>query len=141
MLISELKKTYRRMPITIRAFTFVSLMLSLLLPVAIIPVGDYRIDGWPVSWEEFWLSGGGIIFCVIGMSGIIFSYGFICARRWVRILFPLAIAALGLLSACRNNEIRERDWIGLLFVSLFCGGYLFFHRATKSYFSKTRQTG
>jgi len=59
----------------------------LFLPLSLIRVGDFRINGQPVTFEEFWHRGGGPIFFAAGILFPIAGYGFVRAQNWSRYLF------------------------------------------------------
>jgi hypothetical protein len=74
----------QKMPIGLRVATTMSLLSIMFLPIAFLPFGEHQIDGIHVSFAEFWQRGGGPVFAGIGLIGVLLSYGFIRARRWIR---------------------------------------------------------
>lgn len=72
------------MPGGIRLVTASSMMFTLFLPAAILPVGEHFVNGNRVAFLEFWQSGGGLLFALIGVAAFVLAYGLIRARRWAR---------------------------------------------------------
>src|SRR5262245_36280456 len=86
-------ESLRRMPHTMRVACAFLAFFSLFAPLSFLPVGQ-KVNDVPVGVLEFWRSGGGPIFFVLGLLSTTTLFGFLAARRWSRILFVLIIALM-----------------------------------------------
>lgn len=132
-----IKSALQKMPYGLRVATALSLIFTLFLPAAFIPFGRHSVNGVDVSFAEFWRRGGGIVFVCIGVISILFAYGFIRARRWIR---PVVVAlGLGLVILTVVDRLRFSEDMFVVF--LLCGclpvWYLYFSRSVREYFGVT----
>ena len=106
----------------------------LVILLAVLP-GTKRIYlGRPLSYEEFWIAGGGLLVsaCGLAMAGI--ARGIYKRRRWVRLALPLLCfsAALGELLVPFERSIYE--WVLAAVAVLFVFWYFNCKHSVARYF-------
>ncbi|MCX6924446.1 MAG: hypothetical protein NT154_14710 [Verrucomicrobia bacterium] len=130
----------RRMPKGLRTATGLSLLMTLFLPAAFLPVGEHFVNGDRVSFTEFWHRGGGIAFATIGLLSLVLSYGFIMARGWAR---PLALVtgwAVVFTTWVGWQGFTLEVALGLLFFGCLPTWYFYFRQPVREYFGASHES-
>ena len=122
------------MPEGIRYFSLASLLLMLCLPAAILPFGEFFVQGDRVSFAEFWHSGGGIIFLMVGVVGAVLFYGFVMARPWVRHLAVVLGWASVVATFVGWQGFTTEVAFSFVMLGCFPTWYLYFRRPVQVYF-------
>jgi len=125
---------FRKMPQGLRFASLVSLLLAFCLPAAVLPIGEFFVQGDRVSFAEFWHRGGGIIFLLVGLVSAMLFYGFVMARRWAR---HLAVA-FGWFAVAATFIGWQGFTLDVVFAFLIFGGlptwYLYCRQPVRDYF-------
>ena len=125
------------MPGGVRLVTAISLMLTLLLPAACVPTGNYFVNGSRVSFLEFWRSGGGVLFAFVGVVAIVLSYGLLRARRWSRHFVVGLGWLLVVVTIIRWREFSSDVVFAILIFGCWPSWYFYFRRPVREYYGFT----
>jgi hypothetical protein len=107
---------------------------------SIIPVVKFEIEGRPVSRSQWWASGAGPFFAVIGLLLCISAMGFYRRKSFARLTFFAAIAvALLFMWAFEVPTLKGMLIIGAL--SLILGWYFFLKKSVRHYFTADKKQG
>ena len=129
-----IRDAQRSMPGGLRLVTTMCLILSALLPAAILPVGEYRVNGIPASFAEFWRCGAGIIVALVGLLFVVLAYGFIRARPWARHLAVLACWSLVGVAVFDGPGLTLDVVVAFFGFGCLPSWYFYFRRPVKEYF-------
>ena len=122
------------MPRGLRLATGLCLIFTLFIPSAFLPFGEHWVNGVHVSFSEFWRQGGGPAFVGVGVISMLFAYGFIRARRWIR---PVAVIfGWGLVIWIITSDRRLSFDVAIPFFMFGClpTWYLYYRRSVREYF-------
>ena len=124
----------QRMPKGLRLATSLCLIFAFFLPLAFLPFGEHSVDGVRVSFAQFWRRGGGPAFVGVGVISVLFAYGFLRARRWIRPL--VVIFGWGLVVWIIIGEQRLSFDVAMAFLMFGClpTWYLYFRHPVREYF-------
>jgi len=135
----SITRTFRRlrqMPETLAALSCMFMIFGLLcLVAALLPTSGMTYEDRPVSYQEFWRSGGGVFVVASGLAMILLAVAFYRAQHWVRYVIPLGFVVLTVYAAIRPAPAFPYEWAGALFWVFF--SYWYFNRKRKvvAYFS------
>ena len=130
---------FRKMPSGVRFVTALSMMFTLLLPAAILPVGEHFVDGDRVAFAEFWRSGGGFLFAFIGVAALLLAYGMVRARRWARHFVVFLSWSLVVVTIFGWRGFSLDVVAAFLMFGCLPTWYFYFRRPVKEYFGFTHE--
>jgi hypothetical protein len=139
--ISQSFRRLREMPGSLAALTCLFPLFGLvLLFLVVLPFGEWTYEGRPISYREFWRSGGGVLAVAAAGLLLLFGVAFYRAQRWVRIAVPLVFLALTAYSALKPDPSFPYEWVGAFLWA--CLSYWYLNRKLNvvRYFSG-RQNG
>ena len=103
--------------------------------MTVLPIASYRIGGNPVTYAEFWSSGGGPVMTLAGAIMVVLAIAFYKAQQWVRIVIPSVFGIAAIVIPLISIEDRWYGLIGLSTWSLSSWWYLNRKRDIAQYFA------
>jgi hypothetical protein len=138
-IMTHLVQHLRRMPKALAALTGVFTGCGLIAVVmAVFPITGWYYENRPVSYGEFWNTGGGVVAVSAGAVMMLLAVGFYRAQNWVRYAVPLGLAAMTVYSLIRPDPTARYQWAGSVFWGILSYWYFFWKRAVVDYFSRGR---
>jgi hypothetical protein len=129
----------KEMPKALAALTGVFSVCGLVaIVLAILPGAGWTYESRPVTYVEFWRSGGCVLVVSFGVALILFAVGFFKAQGWVRYAVPLGLAAAMIYCIIRPDPTVRYEWAGSLFWGIPACWYFFRKRTVVDYFSRAR---
>lgn len=132
-LFQAIKIAIGRMPSGLRTATFLCALFSVCVPLSFLP--GWHINDTPVSITEFWLCGGGPIVFTFGIVCGLLAYGFLCARRWSRSLFVIAILSLTFPAVYFDPAAQVESFAIPVVFGALAFWYVFYRKTVRIYFS------
>ena len=103
--IRSMIKAFKRMPDGVKTICGFLAILTICLPLSLLPNVHFIVEGDQESFQHFWNLGGRFLFAAVGAVSMITSYGLITARSWSRpltVTLALSIAIAGWLFPSSN---------------------------------------
>jgi len=126
---------FKEMPLSLRFFFFPYSLIGgiVFTVVSFIPSVAFEIEGQQVPWSEWWTSGAGPLFVVIGLLLFISAVGFYKKNRHARLTF-LSVFVVALLFIWHFEVPTKGGLIvtGILF--LIVVWYFFLKKSVRNYF-------
>lgn len=128
---------FRKMPTGVRYVTGFSMLYTLLLPAAILPIGKTFVNSSQVSFAEFWSSGGGFLFAGIGVYAVVLSYGLLRACRWARHLVVVSGWSVVVATIVGWRGLSADVLAAFLMFGFLPSWYFYFRPSVREYFGST----
>lgn len=103
--------------------------------MAVLPISSYKVGGSPVTYAEFWSSGGGPVMTLAGAIMLVLAIAFYKAQRWVKIVIPAVFGIAAIVMPVISIEDRWYGFIGLSIWSISSWWYLNRKRDIARYFA------
>jgi hypothetical protein len=133
---------FKEMPLLLRLVLFPYSLIGSIIFIggSFIPIVEFEIEGKQVSWSEWWTSGAGPLFTIIGVLLGISAIGFYRKKSLARLTFFSAFAvALLFVGAFEVPTLKGMIVIGVL--SLLLGWYFFLKKSVRHYFALDKKGG
>lgn len=133
---------FKEMPVFLRFFLFPYSLIGSVIFIggSFIPIVEFEIKGKQVSWSEWWTSGAGPLFAIIGVLLGISAIGFYRKKRLARLTFLSAFAvALLFVVAFEVPTLKGMIVIGVL--SVILGWYFLGKKSVRHYFESDKNKG
>jgi hypothetical protein len=126
---------WKEMPLFLRYLLFPYSLIGSILFIdgAFVPIVEFELKGKQVSWFDWWITGAGPLFVVIGFLLFISAFGFFRKKRYARLTF-LSVFVVALLFIRLFEVPTMTGMITMMILFLFVGWYLFFKKSVRSYF-------
>lgn len=126
----------KEMPPFLRFVLFPYCLIGSILFIdgSFVPIVEFEIKGQKVSWFDWWVSGAGPLFVVIGFLLFISAYGFYGKKRYARLTF-LSVFVLALLFIRQFEMPTMAGMIIMGILFLVVGWYLFLKKSVRLYFA------
>jgi hypothetical protein len=131
---------FKEMPLLLRFVLFPYSLIGSIIFIggSFIPIVEFEIEGKQVSWSEWWTSGAGLLFTIIGVLLGISAIGFYRKKRLARLTFLSAFAvALLFVGAFEVPTVGGMVVMGILF--LIVGWYFFLKKSVRNYFGLNKK--
>jgi len=99
-----------------------------------VPIGEHFVDGSRASFAEFWRTGGGVFFALIGIAAGTLSYGLVRARRWSRHLVVGLGWLLVMVTIVGWRGVSAEVVLAFLLFGCLPSWYFYFCRPVREYF-------
>jgi hypothetical protein len=132
----------KEMPPFLRYVLFpYSLIGSILfLDGSFVPIVEFEIKGEKVSWFDWWISGAGPLFVVIGFLLFISAMGFYRKKGYSRLTFlSVFVVALLFIWQFEVPTLEGMVVMGILFLGV--GWYFFLKKNVRLYFAPDKKRG
>ncbi len=136
------RKQMPRMLKLLTVFCFAGVLFAV---GAATPGGNFTINGRAVTYSEFWRSGAGPLFVLIGVILPITGYAFVKRKSWGRFLFAGLLVAINIATMVMDEFmtaelVSPSDFVWSLASMALLVWYLFFKQSVKDYFTKRDRT-
>lgn len=128
--ITRIFRRLRQTPETLALLSCMFMIFGLLcLVAAALPISGWTYEDRPVSYQEFWRTGGEVLVVASGLAMILLAVAFYRAQQWVRYVIPLGFVVMTVYDAIRPDRTFPYEWAGALFWVFF--SYWYFNRKRK----------
>jgi len=115
------------------------LFFGVFLPlIAIIPSTSWDYNGKPISYVEFWATGGGPIITTTGLIILMFAVGIYRSQQWVKYSIPLGFFLLGVFILFTSYFDSRWESLGP-FVWVLISWWFFFKKKSITKYFKANQ--
>ena len=136
---NKIIRQFKSMPETLAVITAMMLCLGpVVIILAILPFSGWEYDNKPISYAEFWSSGGGIFVTLTGIAMTILGIGFYLSQKWIRYAIPTGSFIFGAFSLLVPNIGSPMQTVGAFIWVLISWWYFFKKEATVAYFTNNK---